>query len=113
MDTLTSSVDVRRAWIGVAFIPVGFVLAFVVGEGLYSALGYDAGAANEPLWVLLLVALVALPLFLAPCAAAVVYGRRAQRSGDRRGLPPYVIGGVVGAWLLLTTLAGVIGGILR
>lgn len=35
--------DLRNAWIAVALLPVGFVVAMFVGDGLIGALGYDTG----------------------------------------------------------------------
>ena len=78
--------------------------ALAVGEGLYAALGYDASTGDEPAWVLLLMAVVTLGVFIAPCAAAVVYGQRAHRAGDRRAMVPYFIGGVIGLWFVILTV---------
>jgi hypothetical protein len=103
----------RLAWTALATIPVFFVLAFAVGEGLYAALGYDPGTGGEPLWVELLVAAVALPVFLAPCVAAVVLGRRARRGGDRGGLVPALIGGLVGAGFVVLNTVTVLADQLR
>ena len=32
-------------------IPVGYLLGTVVGEALYTLLGYEVGTTNAPLWV--------------------------------------------------------------
>lgn len=96
----------RLAWVAVAFIPVAFVLAMVVGEGLIDALGYSS--ADPPLWLALLVGGPVTLLAMAPAALAVVYGRRARRAGSGRAASTtIVIVVVVAAYWGLTFAAGV------
>lgn len=95
------STDLTRAWIAVALIPVAFVLAFAVGEGLYALLGYKPEEAAEPLWVALLAGVPAIALFLVPCAAAVWYGSRARADGRHAALLPMLVGAVLGLWMLI------------
>jgi len=90
--------------VSVALIPIFFFLGFAVGEGLYSLLGYDPGFDDAPLWVDLSCGVAALVLFLVPCVAAVVHGRRAQRAGESRAMLPLVIGAAVGLYFLLLTV---------
>lgn len=97
-----------RAWIAVALIPLSFILAFVVAEVLYSLMGYQPSGNTIPLWVDLVASTVAVVVFLVPCTAAVLYGRRAQIDGDRRGLIPLVIGACAGVGILVLTVATVI-----
>jgi hypothetical protein len=93
--------DLSRAWIAVALIPVAFMLAFAVGEGLYALLGYQPEDATEPLWVALVAGVPAIALFLVPCAAAVWYGNRARAEGHRAALVPLVIGAALGLWMVV------------
>lgn len=96
---------VTRAWVAIALIPVFFFIAMAVGEGLTSLLGYPAGGAT-PTWVTVVTDVAATVTVLLPCLAAVFFGRRAYKTGDRRGLLPAVLG--VGAslgWLVLTIIS--------
>jgi hypothetical protein len=93
--------NLTLAWVAVALIPVAFILAFAVGEGLYALLGYKPEDATEPLWVALVAGVPAIVLFLVPCAAAVRYGNRARLEGHRVALVPLVIGAVLGLWMVL------------
>ncbi len=96
----------RLAWTAVAFIPVAFVLAMVVGEGLIDALGYSSD--DPPLWLALLIGGPVTLLAMAPAALAVVYGRRARRAGSgRAATAAIVIGVVVTTYWGLTFVAGV------
>lgn len=97
----------RRAWIAVALIPVAFVLAMVVGEGLVSALGYR-GVDEPPWWVVGVVGGSMTLMILAPALAALVYGRRARREGYGPGLVTERIGIVMAVYVVLTSLAGVV-----
>lgn len=102
-----------RAWTGVALIPVFFFLAFAVGEGAYALMGYKPESADAPLWVDL-VALVPITVtFVVPCIAAVFFGSRATKSGDRRGKLPLVIGAIAGAGLLILTVVSEVENILQ
>ena len=74
----TSPADIwyRRAWIAVALIPIFFILAFAVGQGLYTLMGYLPEEAGIPMWVDLVATVPTIAVFLVPCTAAVLYGRR-------------------------------------
>jgi hypothetical protein len=96
--------DLRMAWVAVASIPVAFILAFIVGEGLYALLGYKPEDATEPLWVLLVAGVPAIVLFLVPCVGAIWYGNRARAQGSHAALLPMVIGAVLGAWMVIMNL---------
>lgn len=104
------STNLRRSWIAVALIPVSFVLAFVVGEGLYALLGSEPDDATEPLWVALVAGVPAIALFLVPCAAAVWFGNRARAEGHRAGLLPLVVGAVLGLWMLVMNTVSLFAG---
>ena len=98
---------VARAWIAIGLIPVFFFIAMGVGEGLTSLLGYPAGGA-APAWVTVVTDLAATVTVLLPCLAAVFFGRRAGKAGDRRGLLPAVLGTGAGlGWLILAIVSEV------
>jgi hypothetical protein len=80
----------------VALIPVAFVLATAVGEGLISAAGYPSGGEDvAPLGLALVIGLPVSVLAALPALAAVRYGLGARRAGRRSGLVPTAIGGIV------------------
>ena len=94
--------DLVRAWVSLALIPVAFIVAFAVGEGLYALLGYKPEEGTEPLWVALAAGIPALLLFLVPCVAAAVYGNRARLQGHRAGIIAIAVGSAVGLWMLVS-----------
>ena len=102
-----------RAWVAVVLIPVFFFIAIGVGEGVISLLGYTAGAGNNPIWVSLVSDLAAIAVVLLPCLAAVIFGKRADKAGDRRGLFPAVLGTVAGLGWLILTIVSEVGDLLR
>jgi hypothetical protein len=83
--------DLRKAWWAVALLPVAFVVAMFVGEGLISALGYESGE-SVPLGPALLAGIPALVVLIAPGVAAVFYGGRAYRTAGRTAA-------IVAAWV--------------
>lgn len=92
----------RVAWISVALIPVAFVAAMLIGEGLISLQGYESGADQfPPLGVTLLAAIPAGLVMSTPAVAAVVFGFRARRHGASTGIIPAVIGILVVAYGIL------------
>jgi hypothetical protein len=97
--------DLRRAWIAVALVPVGFVAATALGGWLVALLGYPPGDGATPLPQALLAGVPALVVLLAPGVAALLFGRRAVRGGRRGGLVPAWLGGAAAALLLLVNLA--------
>ena len=103
-------VVLRRAWIAVALIPVFFLPALALGYVMYDLFGYAPENADAPLWVDVVCAIPPLALYLAPCVAAVVLGRRADRHGDRRGLVPLAIGAIAGLALTVLTVVTLING---
>ena len=104
------STNLKRSWTAVALIPVAFVLAFAVGEGLYAMLGYKPEDATEPLWVALVAGVPAIVLFLVPCAAAVWYGQKARAEGHRAALLPVAVGAVLGLWMLIMNAVSLLAG---
>jgi hypothetical protein len=104
------SPNLTRSWIAVALIPVGFVPAFVVGEGLYALLGHQPEVAPEPLSVAPVAAVPAIGLFLIPRASAVWYGNKAPVEGYRAALLPMVVGVVLGLWMLVMNTVSLFAG---
>lgn len=99
---------VGRAWVAVALIPVFFLLSFVLGYVLYDLFGYKAEDDDAPFWVDLVCTVAILVVSLAPCGAAVRFGRGAMGNGDRRGLLPMGIGALVGLGLTILSLVNLI-----
>lgn len=101
--------DLRKAWIAVALIPVAFAVAMVLGEVAIGALGYPTGGQTPPAGLRAAVGIPATLLLLAPGVIAGIYGLRARKAGEPRGLVPGVIGIAVAGILLLQSVVGLIG----
>jgi hypothetical protein len=103
--------DRRRAWLALLLYPVAFVLAFVVGEGLATLLGDEAG---EPAawYVPVLAGIPAVLLLALPGLLALRYGRRAVRGGDPSGLAPAVVGAVIAVAFVGVNLLGFLAQVL-
>jgi hypothetical protein len=99
----------RWAWIAVACIPLAFVLAMAVGEGLFAMQGYDSGDEDAPAGAIALAGGAGILVFAVPCVAAWLLGRRAVAAGETRGSTPALVGAIVGAVFLLMNLLGVVG----
>ena len=102
-----------RAWTAVALVPVFFFVAFAVGEGLYALTDYKPENADAPVWIVIVVDLAILAVALVPCVAAVLFGRRAMSTRDRRGALPLVVGAVAGAAVVILTVVSEVGNLLR
>jgi hypothetical protein len=101
----------RRAWLSLLGFVLTFPLAFLVGEGLASAMGYEVGDAQPPWAVAIAATIPALVVFVLPAVLAVHFGRQAVRLGDRRARVPMAIGVVVAVGFVLTNaLAPLLGG---
>ena len=102
--------SVTRAWVSLAVVPLFFMLAMAVGYGIYALLGYQPENADAPFWVNLVAGVPALLLLVAPCAAAVFYGwranqrRRPSRSGSARDR------GADRVWFTVLTVVGLLAG---
>jgi hypothetical protein len=103
---------VTRAWVAIALIPVFFLIAMGVGEGLSSLLGYPSGG-DAPVWVTVVTDVAATVTVLVPCLAAVFFGRRAVKAGDRRGLWPAALGTGAGLGWLILAIVSEVGDLLR
>lgn len=101
--------DLRNAWIAIALIPVALVVAMVLGEAVIGALGYPAGEKTPPLGLRAAVGIPASLLLIAPGVLAGIYGLRARRAGEARGLVPAVGGIVFAAIFALQLLVGFVG----
>jgi hypothetical protein len=82
---------------------VFFIISFILGQGLYSLMGYKP-ENPVPVWVDLVASASTVVVFLVPCAAAVIYGARARSAGDRSGLAPLIIGSLAGLGVLILTI---------
>lgn len=104
--------DRARSWWSLALIPVAFVAAFVVGEGLLALYGYEAhGEPAPPGWAIAGAALPALAVFAVPMVLALRFGRRALLAGDEGAKLPMAIGvAVTTVFVLQNTLAYLVGG---
>ena len=92
----------RRAWWSLlGFVP-SFGLAFFIGEGLISALGYPTGGTEQaPGWAALIAVTPALIVFVLPAVSAVYFGRRAMRQGDVRARLPIFLALIVATGFVL------------
>jgi hypothetical protein len=101
--------SLQLAWISVGFIPV-FLLASVVVVGLlYQWFGYKPENADAPLWLDLVIAAIAMVIFIAPCVTSVLYGRRAMRVGKVGGVFPLLVGALAGLSLTVLTVVSTLG----
>jgi hypothetical protein len=108
--TREAAAATRWAWWSLlGFVP-SFGLAFAVGEGLVSALGYPTGgSAQAPWWAALTASIPALVVFALPAVSAVHFGRRAMRLGDGRARLPMVLAvAVAGAFVLTNGLSALV-----
>lgn len=108
-DSSPTGSSITRAWVSVVLIPVFLVASVLVTVLLYGLFGYKPENADAPLWVDVVIGAAALVVFLGPCVAAVLYGMRASRRGDRRGLIPLVLGALAGLGLTALTVASTFG----
>lgn len=78
------------------------------GAGLTDALGYSSDGPDPPLWAALAVGGPLTLFAMAPAMLAISWGRRARRDRrSRAATTAVVIGALVTAYWLLTSIAGV------
>jgi hypothetical protein len=94
-------------------VPLFFFIAFAVGEGIYALMGYKPENADAPVWAVIVASALVLLVVLIPCVAAVYSGRRAIKSGDRRGMYPAVIGAVAAVGWVVLTIVTEVGNVVR
>lgn len=100
--------DVRLAWACLLGAPVAFVLAFVAGEGIATAMSAEEGATPS-VWVAALVLLLAAALFAVPTVLAWRFANRARARGDDRGRVPALVLTVVAVGFVgLNLLSGIL-----
>ena len=99
---------VRRAWVAVALIPLFFFLAFALAQGLYTVMGYLPENDDAPLWVDMVCTVPSIAIFLVPCTAAVLYGWRANRVHDGRGIGALVIGLLAGLGFAVMSIVTIV-----
>ncbi|MER6970897.1 hypothetical protein ABT304_07580 [Nocardioides sp. NPDC000445] len=99
----------RRAWFAAAFIPVGFVVSMVVGEGLLTLQGYESTDEHVPAGAVALAGGAGITVFVIPCVVTWILGRRAVASGEPQGQVPAIVAAAVGAGFVVLNLVGVVG----
>lgn len=98
-----------RAWLAVVLIPVAFFAVFALSYVVYDLFGYAPEDNDVPLWLDIVVSVLGVAVFALPCAAAVVFGRRADRvGGGHRGLVPAALGVLAGVGLTVLTVVTLI-----
>jgi hypothetical protein len=93
----------------VALIPAFLLVSVVLTLFLYELFGYKPENADAPFWVDLVTTVAALAVLLVPCVTAVLYGRQANRAGNRKGLLPLGIGALAGLSLTALTVVSALG----
>ena len=103
-DPSRSTGWLSRAWFAVVLIPI-FFIAFAAAEGVYSLTGYDPSTRTAPHWADIAALVLAGLIFALPCAAALIYGRRAIGSGQNWCHPGGYRNGSGGGLSLLCVLS--------
>ena len=102
--------ELRKAWVGILLVPIGFAVAMLFGETAIGLLGYPAGGDEvAPAWMDGMVGTAVILVGIFPAAGAVVFGVRAKREGLARGLIPAIIGSLVALYWVFTTVTGLAG----
>lgn len=83
--------SLRKAWLTLAGLPVGLLLAFLGGTLLSLVIGVPEGG-RLPDWGIAAMIGLLIVLFGAPAIAAFVFGRQASASGERGAyLPAWIV----------------------
>jgi len=85
----------------VAILPLAFLGAMFVGDGLLTAQGYRSGDLDIPAGVALRAGVPAVLVLITPAICALMFGLRARRLGMRAGAIPALVGLVVAAISLM------------
>ena len=93
--------SLRLAWISVAILPLAFVGAMILGDGLLTLQGYQSGDSEIPRGVALMAGIPAVLVLIAPTIPAIGFGLRARRLGIPAGAIPALVGLVVAAMSIL------------
>lgn len=98
MDETDPSARKSVLWAGLSMLLLvpAFVAAFLVGEGLISAYGYEvSGAERPPLWAGVVATAAAIAVFALPLWPVAYFARRAVAAGAPSGRFPLIITAVV------------------
>ena len=100
------------AWIALVLIPVFFLLGFGAAHLPYLIWPYEEGSGQEPLWFGAITEAIFFAFLAVPVAAAVWFGRRANRTGTRWGWLPMGLAGAVVVFFVVVTVINVVAQIL-
>jgi uncharacterized membrane protein YhaH (DUF805 family) len=105
----SSSREVRRAWWSLILLPVGFVAAFVVGEGIPAWMGHDSAVTTPPWWVMALALVAALVVFALPLLVTALFSRRAATANEPGAWTPLIVSAsIVGAFAVINLVSGLL-----
>src|SRR5680860_1667795 len=105
----SDSRETRRAWWSLILMPVGFVAAFVVGEGIPAWMGYDSAITSPPWWVIALAFIAALVVFASPLLVTRRFSRRAAAANESGAWEPLIVSAsLVGAFVLINLGSGLL-----
>jgi hypothetical protein len=82
---------VAAAWLSLLLFAPSFFAAFLVGEGLIAAMGYDVGEAAPPSWAQLLATVPAILVFAIPLWPTWHFGRKVGRRRGRSAMGPFFV----------------------
>lgn len=103
------SSEVRRAWWSLVLVPVGFVAAFVVGEGIPAWMGHDSAITTPPWWVMALAFVAALVVFALPLLVTRMFSRRAATANEPGAWTPLIVSAsIVGGFAVINLINGLL-----
>lgn len=95
-----------RAWLTLLLLPVSFLVAMVAGEGIAS-LVVKSEADTAPIWLMIVVLVVAVAIFALPLIFTARYSKRGVAAGESGAKLPLIMGLiVVGTFALLNVVSG-------
>ena len=110
MTRATARLPLKRAWWSIALIPVGLVIAALLGESVPGFTGNGwTHEADLPSGLVTTLTVVAVLLVALPAASAAWYGSRALREGARVAIAPLLIGALALVYLALNAVGGITG----